>query len=119
MKTWIPSLYALAACALVACSPQSEERAAAQAANADPNWQQPVTEWGEPDLRGMWPIGHLTGVPLQRPPNFGERRLLTDDELASRTQQYQGRQGAYKQEIDKNKMGMGHWVEWGKANGLT
>ena len=30
----------------------------------------------------MWPIGHLTGVPLQRPPDFGDRRSLTDEELA-------------------------------------
>ena len=67
----------------------------------------------------MWPIGHLTGVPLQRPPEFGDRRFLTDEELAARQQQYTGIQGAYEQEIDTNKMGMGHWVEWGKANRLT
>ena len=119
MKTRIPSVYALGACVLAACSPQSGESAAEQVANADPNWQHPVTEWGEPDLRGMWPIGHLTGVPLQRPKEFGERRSLTDEELARREQQYAGRQGAYKQEIDTNKMGMGHWVEWGKSNRLT
>jgi hypothetical protein len=80
---------------------------------------QPLTEWGEPDLRGMWPIGHLTGVPLQRPAGLGERRSLTDEELATRQQQYAGRQNAYQQEIDTNKMGMGHWVEWGQANRLT
>jgi len=87
MKTRIPSLYALGACALAACSPQSDEGAAEQVANADPTWQHPVTEWGEPDLRGMWPIGHLTGVPLQRPAEFGERRYLSDEELAARQQQ--------------------------------
>ena len=53
------------------------------------------------------------------PAEFGERRFLTDEELAAREQQYTGIQGAYKQEIDTNKMGMGHWVEWGKANRLT
>ena len=58
----------LAAGLLAACAPQSDGTAAQQAdASA---WQQPVTEWGEPDLRGMWPIGHLTGVPLQRPRNL-------------------------------------------------
>ena len=118
MKSRIPYLYAVGACALAACSPpQSDEVVAEQV--ADPNWQHPVTEWGEPDLRGMWPIGHLTGVPLQRPKEFGERRYLTDKELAERRQQYAGREGAYQQEIDTNKMGMGHWVEWGKANRLT
>src|SRR6185503_17566934 len=86
MKTRTSSSYALVACALAACSPQSDEGAAVQAAASD--WQQPMTEWGEPDLRGMWPIGHLTGVPLQRPPEFGDRRFLTDEELARREQQY-------------------------------
>ena len=117
MKTPASSLYALGACVLAACAPQADDGAAEQAAAS--GWQQPVTEWGEPDLRGMWPIGHLTGVPLQRPPTFGERRFLTDEELAAREQQYTGIQGAYKQEIDTNKMGMGHWVEWGKSNRLT
>ena len=42
----------------------------------------------------MWPIGHLTGVPLQRPPEFGDRRFLTDEELGAREQQYTGIQGA-------------------------
>ena len=117
MKTPKSSLYAFGACVLAACAPQADDGATDQAAAS--GWQQPVTEWGEPDLRGMWPVGHLTGVPLQRPPTFGERRFLTDEELAAREQQYTGIQGAYKQEIDTNKMGMGHWVEWGKSNRLT
>jgi hypothetical protein len=58
-------------------------------------------------------------VPLQRPPEFGDRRFLTDEELATRQQQYTGIQGAYDQENNSNKMGMGHWVEWGQANRLT
>src|SRR5262245_3175355 len=118
MTTRVSLLYALAACALSACSPKSDGGAAEQAA-AGSDWQQPLTEWGEPDLRGMWPIGHLTGVSLTRAPQFGERRYLTDEELAARQTQYTGIQGAYKTEIDTNKMGMGHWVEWGKANRLT
>jgi hypothetical protein len=82
-------------------------------------WEQPLTEWGEPDLRGTWPIGHLTGVPLQRPEAMGERRALSDEELAAREAQYAAAQGAYDKEIEQNKMGMGHWVEWGRANRLT
>jgi hypothetical protein len=79
----------------------------------------PRTTWGDPDLRGTWPIGHLTGTPLQRPEEFGERRELTDEELAARQGQFGGRDGAYDAEIESNKMGMGHWVEWGRANRLT
>jgi hypothetical protein len=40
--------------------------------------KQPVTPWGEPDLRGTWPLNHLISTPFQRPEQFGERRFLTD-----------------------------------------
>jgi hypothetical protein len=104
------------ACVAFGCTPPDEP--APEAQSGATAWEQ-RTPWGDPDLRGMWPIGHLTGVPLQRPADLGERRELTDEELAARTQQYAGIQGAYDQEIDTNKMGMGHWVEWGKVNRLT
>jgi hypothetical protein len=119
VKTCHPALAVTLAAggSLAACAPQADDPAHPQADSLDA--PQLVTEWGEPDLRGMWPIGHLTGVPLQRPPELGDRRFLTDEELGVRQEQYTGIQGAYKQEIDTNKMGMGHWVEWGKANRLT
>jgi hypothetical protein len=48
-------------------------------------WKQPMTSWGEPDLRGIWPLNHLISTPFQRPEKFGERRFLTDEEfLAAR-----------------------------------
>ena len=43
-------------------------------------WKQPMTPWGEPDLRGTWPLNHLISTPFQRPERFGERRFLTDEE---------------------------------------
>src|SRR6187455_1652125 len=46
-------------------------------------WKPPLTPWGEPDLRGTWPLNHLISTPLQRPERFGERRLLTDEEFAA------------------------------------
>ena len=36
-----------------------------------------------PDLSGIWPGTSMTGVPLQRPPELGDRRFLTDEELAA------------------------------------
>jgi hypothetical protein len=94
-----------AAGALAASAPQAKDSAPQGGASSE--WQPPMTEWGEPDLRGIWPIGHLTRVPLQRPPEFGDRRFLTDEKLAARQQPYTGIQGDYKNEIDTNKMGMG------------
>jgi hypothetical protein len=46
-------------------------------------WKQPMTPWGEPDLRGIWPLNHLISTPFQRPEKFGERRFLTDEEFAA------------------------------------
>jgi hypothetical protein len=121
MKNLLQLLAASAICVAVfssfACTRQQGETAG-QGGEADA-WQQARTPWGDPDLRGTWPIGHLTGVPLQRPEEMGDRRYLTDEELAARETQYTARQGAYDKEIDENKMGMGHWVEWGKINRLT
>ena len=43
----------------------------------------PMTPWGEPDLRGTWPLNHLISTPFQRPERFGDRRLMTDEEFAA------------------------------------
>ena len=53
-------------------------------AQATPSaWKHPMTPWGEPDLRGIWPLNHLISTPFQRPETFGERRFLTDEEFAA------------------------------------
>ncbi len=38
------------------------------------------TSWGDPDLRGMWPIDSIGGLVLQRTPAEGKRVWLTDEE---------------------------------------
>ncbi len=43
----------------------------------------PKTPWGEPDLRGIWPLNHLIATPLQRPEKYGDRRMMTEDEFAA------------------------------------
>lgn len=43
----------------------------------------PKTAWGEPDLRGTWPLNHLINTPFQRPERFGNRRFMTDEEFAA------------------------------------
>src|SRR5258706_6245872 len=57
--------------------------AAQQHAGRKPGWTQPKTQWGEPDLQGIWPLNHLIATPFQRPERFGERRFLTDEEFAA------------------------------------
>ena len=41
----------------------------------------PRTEWGLPDLQGVWNFS--SSVPMQRPEEFGERQFLTDDEISA------------------------------------
>src|SRR5262245_53273317 len=38
----------------------------------------PVTDWGEPDLQGIWTLQNDT--PLQRPPRFANKEFLTEQE---------------------------------------
>jgi hypothetical protein len=72
-------------------------------------WTHPRTPWGDPDLTGSWPITDLNGTPVQRPANFGERRLLTDDEYAQRVKQIE----------TTRERTAGAWAEIGQPNRLT
>ena len=72
-------------------------------------WAPPVTAWGDPDLTGRWPLTHLNGTPVQRPAEFGARRLLTEQEFAKR-----------EADIAANRIRLaGAWAEVGEANRLT
>jgi hypothetical protein len=51
-------------------------------------WTLPRTPWGDPDLQGIWPSTNVAGTPFERPKEFGERRLLTDEEFAARSRQF-------------------------------
>lgn len=62
-------------------SPASAQPAKQPAANK--NYTPPKTPWGEPDLRGIWPLNHLIATPFQRQTQYGDRRLMTDEEYAA------------------------------------
>ena len=79
-----------------------------------------LTEWGEPDLRGGWPIDHLNGrTPLQRAPEHGERQLLTREEYEARAQAVEQLEQRYANEDSSGTMGIGHWAEVASANRRT
>jgi hypothetical protein len=48
----------------------------------------PRTPWGDPDLQGVWSSDDAT-MPMSRPPNFGDRLYLNDEEFAQRQKQIQ------------------------------
>jgi hypothetical protein len=108
----LPVLAALAGCG-------SDAGTAPASAAGGGAYVAPRTPWGDPDLRGMWPIDKLNGTPVQRPESFGDRRFLTDEEFADRVERLRGLNARYDDEIANNKMGIGHWAEMGQPNRLT
>lgn len=60
-------------------------------------YEVPMTPWGEPDLRGTWPINHLISTPLVRDTRYGLNRYMTEEEFeekqasaAARDERFQG-----------------------------
>ena len=43
------------------------------------DYRTPRTEWGQPDLQGVWNYSY--NVPLERPAQYGERQFLTEEEI--------------------------------------
>ena len=82
-------------------------------------YQPKKTAWGDPDLRGMWPIDSIGGLPLQRSPAMGERFLLSPAELATREAAMQRLRDAPAKETKAGKLGMGNWVEETGAGNQT
>jgi hypothetical protein len=118
MRERILALTLLAAAGgLAACSPSDDAFKAASTASAKSGLTYadgtplPITPWGDPDLRGMWPITHLFATPLERDPKYGDRRYLNDDEWKAAEGVLQKREERYQAEIQNNKMNMGHWAE--------
>ena len=52
----------------------------------------PRTAWGGPDFTGTWNFSDPT--PLERPPRYGDREFLTDEELAAQAEDFARRQQA-------------------------
>ncbi len=86
------------------------QRAAAALKYADGS-PHAMTAWGDPDLQGMWPIMHLFATPLQRNRQYGDRRLLTDEEWKRAQATLDRREQAYQDEQKAGKLNMGHWAE--------
>ena len=104
---------------LVACTDSQTDTDQAATASTD-SYPHPMTEWGDPDLRGTWPIQHLIGTPFQRDEKLGTRELYSDAEVVERAQRLdEGRNARYEEEISSNKIGKGHWAETTQAQQIT
>ena len=69
---------------------------AKQPSATDANWTPPRTSWGEPDLQGTWPLNHLIAVPLQRPPQYGNRPNMNDEEFAKAQKSTEARDNRFQ-----------------------
>jgi hypothetical protein len=92
----------------------------------------PRTPWGDPDLQGTWTAEAELSVPFERPSQYGERQLLTDQEFAARLAQTEKQIQSDNSEFDietadrSNAGAVGsatspppHWLERGKTSRRT
>ena len=49
------------------------------AAAQDADYEVPRTEYGQPDLQGVWNFS--SSIPMQRPERFGEQEFLTPEQI--------------------------------------
>jgi len=67
-----------------------------QGAESGEAYTPPMTSWGEPDLRGTWPINHLIGTPLVRDTSYGLNRYMSDEEFAERQASVEARDDRFQ-----------------------
>jgi len=91
-----------------------EFAAAAGAPVAAAGWSVPRTEWGDPDLRGIWPIDSVGRTPTERPQALGTKAYLTDEEYAAAIAAAENTAEGYEREDEAGTIGSGHWFEWGR-----
>ena len=60
----------------------AEKAVSAQLMTPAKGFVQPKTEWGEPDISGVWTSDAALGIPRERPAKYATRAFLTDEEFA-------------------------------------
>ncbi len=77
-------------------------------------WKVPRTAWGDPDLRGMWPVDYLASTPRERAADVGTRTEWNEEEYKQRNSQAEERIGLEAAQDKIGILGMGHWREDGR-----
>ena len=90
-----------------------------------------VTPWGDPDISGLFTTDDELGVPFERPPQFGDRQVVTAEEFAQRQTQSERQDEADREEfvVPRTQQAGGpvaggtgppaHWIERGKPSRRT
>jgi hypothetical protein len=89
----------------------------------------PRTSWGDPDISGLFTTDDELGVPFERPAQFGDRAVVSDEEFRQRLTQAERQEEADREEFVAPRQGRGegpggtgppaHWIERGKPSRRT
>jgi hypothetical protein len=103
----------------------SQSPAAARTPAAERAWTQ-RTAWGDPDVQGEWTSEGEYGVPFERPPQFGTRQFLTDEEYAKRIEDVRLRDerdlapvDVLAGKVDSPNAPIPHWREYNTTSRRT
>ena len=88
-------------------------------AGAAPAFTPKKTAWGDPYLRGTWPVDSVARTPMQRPPQYGDRAFLSDAEYAAAVKGAADMRHRYEIEEKVGKLSVGHWTEYGTPSRQT
>ena len=84
------------------------------------------TPWADPDLQGEWTSEGEYGVPFERPPQFGTRQFLTDEEFAKRLQDVRirdehdlARVDVLSGNVERPNAPIPHWREYNTTSRRT
>ncbi len=89
------------------------------------------TAWGDPDISGLFTTDDELGVAFERPPQFGDRQFVTDDEYRQRLVQSERQDEADREDFVAPRPAQGngpaaggtgppaHWLERGKPSRRT
>jgi hypothetical protein len=106
---------AAAALAFAGVAPLAAQETVGKPPAAEPGWTTPKTQWGDPDLRGTYPLDAVGRTPMQRRPEYGNRLLMTDEEYAKAVADAAVVEAGADREDASNKLGSGNWFEYGTA----
>jgi hypothetical protein len=76
-----------------------------------PSYAAPKTAWGDPDLRGIFPLDNASRVPFERPAEMGNRVWLTDAEFATRLDAAKRSDAAYSADSSRGTKGLADWMQ--------
>jgi len=103
-----------AALARQPASPPAQATTSPPRLGAATDYTPPRTPWGDPDLRGTWPL-EVGQTPMQRPEQFGTQLFLTDEQYAAALKRAADFAGGADKEDRSNKLGTGNWFERGNV----